>query len=143
MALQEEPELWFDVTVFLDALVAGQANSFVIPPEFYLRFGTALGARLTFEVTAMGPSAALANKVKIELEATGALTDRSDLFQSYWNTTAIVRGTQTVAYNLGGGGGEQQGYPRGVTRCRLTNLDNTLGNWASVRVRAWRQLAQP
>ena len=40
-----------------------------------------------------------------------------------------------MAYGLGGG--EAAGYPRGVVRAKLVNVDTTAGNWAGVWLQAY------
>jgi hypothetical protein len=139
MATQEAAKLWFDITAFLDGVAAGQANTFELPPELYLRLGNAAGARFTFQCTALGPAAATANALKIELEATAALSDLVGVFWGIWNSTLIARGAKTIPFAIGIEGGEDEGYPGGVFRVKLTNSD-VAANWASLRVRAWYQL---
>ena len=142
MATESKARLWFDVLVYLDSLSGVQASSFVLPPELYLRLGNAAGGRFTFQCTALGPSAAVANALKIELEGTGALSDLAGVFASFWNSTQIARGTRTIPFAIGIEGGEAEGYPGGVFRVKVSNTDATAINWATLRVRAWYELIE-
>jgi hypothetical protein len=146
MATYEPDKPWFDLTVYLDGQLNPQANTFILPPELYLRLGNAAGARFTFQCTGIGVADFATGKVQLDLEACAALSDlrfgTTEVFQSFWTNTAMRRQVVTVPYAVGIEGGEDEGYPGGVFRLKVTNTDSGASgaNWAVVRIHAWCQL---
>ena len=136
--MPEKAELWIDETVFLDSASGTQASDWVTPPERYLALGNSIKVKFTFECFGVGPAAAVANAIELYVQRSAALTDASQAFANFGQSTLIQRDRVVITMSFGLGGGESGGYPQGVARVRLNNTD--AANWASVRVRGWVEL---